>query len=65
MCKERVSGSKIFLVVVLILFTSVCYPQAEPGDDPDVPIDGGISILLAAGVGYGVIALRKKKDESE
>lgn len=27
---------------------------SNPGDDPDqaVPIDGGLSILLAAGVGY-------------
>lgn len=24
----------------------------DPGDDPDVPIDGGLSLLVAAGVGY-------------
>jgi hypothetical protein len=29
-----------------------------PGD-PDVPIDGGISLLIAAGIGYG---LKKKYD---
>ena len=24
----------------------------NPGDDPDVPIDGGISLLVAAGISY-------------
>ncbi|WP_371860481.1 PID-CTERM protein-sorting domain-containing protein [Segetibacter aerophilus] len=28
------------------------HAQPSPGGDPDVPIDGGLSILLAAGVGY-------------
>jgi hypothetical protein len=28
--------------------------QGDPGDDPDagVPLDGGLSLLIAAGVGY-------------
>lgn len=25
-----------------------------PGEDPDVPIDGGIGILLVAGAAYGL-----------
>jgi hypothetical protein len=34
------------------------------GDDvTDVPIDGGLSLLVAAGVGYGAKQLRKKKGE--
>lgn len=33
----------------------------DPGNDPDVPIDGGLSLLLAAGAGYGVRRLRRKK----
>ena len=32
----------------------------DPGTGPDVPIDGGLSLLIAAGVGYGV---KKIKDE--
>jgi preprotein translocase subunit SecY len=32
----------------------------DPGDDPDAPIDGGVSLLVAAGVGYGI----KKAKES-
>jgi hypothetical protein len=48
---------KISLLVILSFF---CMPfvssaQADlpsPGGDPDVPVDGGLSLLLAAGVGY-------------
>ena len=39
------------------------FAQTDPGSDPDVPIDGGLSVLLAAGVGYGIKELRKKKAE--
>lgn len=32
----------------------------DPGSDPDtgVPLDGGLSILVAAGVGYGAKKIR-------
>jgi hypothetical protein len=36
----------------------------DPGADPDVPVDGGVSFLLVAGVGYGIKELRKKKSET-
>jgi hypothetical protein len=45
---------------VLIILMGMCIPavsnaQVDPPPDPiDTPIDGGLSILLAAGVGYGV-----------
>jgi hypothetical protein len=32
----------------------------DPGGDP-TPIDGGLSLLLAAGVGYGAKRLRKNR----
>ena len=32
----------------------------DPGPDP-TPIDGGLSLLLAAGVGYGAKRLRKNR----
>jgi hypothetical protein len=38
-----------------------------PGFDDntsDVPVDGGISILLGAGLAYGAARLRKKKEEN-
>ena len=36
---------------------------SDPGGNPDVPIDGGISLLIAAGVALGakVHAARKEK----
>lgn len=54
----------------MILALSVsCYTVAlaqdpEDNTDPltnDVPIDGGISILLAGGAAYGVKKLKEKK----
>jgi hypothetical protein len=34
----------------------------DPGaPDPNLPIDGGLSLLLAAGVGYGANRLRKNR----
>lgn len=53
------------LTITMVLFTTSSYAQpGDPGDDPDVPIDGGVSLLLAAGAGYGVKRYRdsqKKK----
>lgn len=58
-------------VVVMIIFC--CLPSLVhaqgPGCDPltdptCVPIDGGLSFLIAAGVGYGVKKIRdRKKDQ--
>ncbi len=31
-----------------------------PWGDPELPVDGGIGLLLAAGVGYGIKRLSKK-----
>ena len=55
------------VLVVMICLPSLVHAQSLP--DPgnaDAPIDGGVSILIAAGVGYGVKkvkAHRKKKAE--
>jgi hypothetical protein len=54
----------VFLfTLVLTTFAIGAFAQTDPGSDPDVPIDGGLSVLLAAGVGYGIKELRKKKAE--
>lgn len=42
-------------------------PGTVPGFDDneqDVPVDGGISVLLGAGFAYGAARLRKKKEET-
>lgn len=52
--------------IVFLLLPSVLYAQPPGfggGDDVmDVPVDGGLSLLIAAGVGYGANRLKKKKD---
>jgi len=43
-------------------------PGTVPGFDDntqDVPVDGGISVLLGAGFAYGAARLRKKKEEND
>jgi hypothetical protein len=61
---------KIFLFVVII--SLLVFPLAGiaqgPVDPDDVPIDGGLSILAAAGAAYAVKKYRdgrKKKEEHE
>ena len=57
---------------------SSTYNDTEPSDDGgsadapgfgddigDVPIDGGISLLVGAGFAYGAARLRKKKEEDD
>lgn len=58
----------VFRMVTLFLLMTVvphfASAQPDPCEDtpcePDAPIDGGLSLLLAAGVGYG---LKKARDE--
>ncbi len=60
------------LVIAFSLLPYIMMAQNEPGDPcggpglPACPIDGGISLLLAAGVGYGVKRYRdaRKKDKA-
>ncbi len=43
------------LIVLFHLVPVWCMAQiGDPGGDPDAPIDGGVGLLIAAGVGYGV-----------
>ena len=52
----------VMLVLFLLSCPSLVLAQPGFGDDvDDVPIDGGLSLLIAAGVGYGAKKLRKKK----
>ncbi len=64
-----------FLMIVFICLPSMAQAQGNPGCDPSCncradqsicPIDGGLSFLLAIGVGYGIKKVRdaRKKETS-
>jgi hypothetical protein len=62
--------SLIAMVIMVCAFASPysSFAQGNPGPDPDtrIPFDGGLSLLVAAGVGYGFKkAYNKRKKENE
>ena len=52
---------KIILTVIGLLFFIQAF--AQPGAPPATPIDGGLSLLLAAGGAYGAKKLLDKRKE--
>ena len=67
--KIDISAKQLINLTLIILFIAVpAITHAQPtfdDDVADVPIDGGLSILLAAGVGYVVKKSLKKKNNNE
>ena len=60
--------SLLLLFTVLLLALSSLNAMAQddgnpedPGPMSDTPVDGGISLLLAAGAAYGVGRLRRRR----
>jgi hypothetical protein len=63
--------TKLVIALSLFLFSHFFMPSTsfaqtseeigDPGGDPDAPVDGGIVLLLAAGVLYGIHKLRVEK----
>ncbi len=53
----------MFLLSALIFPSLSILAQGDPGGDPDVkiPFDGGLSLLLAAGIGYGIKKAHDKR----
>ncbi|MEJ7560298.1 MAG: hypothetical protein WKF66_18460 [Pedobacter sp.] len=53
--------------VAMLLILSISKARADdpglPGGDPDVPIDGGIVLLILAGAYYGVKRIRGTKSD--
>lgn len=55
----------ITTICVLLMLLLPCLLHAQPGfgdDTDDVPIDGGLSVLVAAGVGYGINKIKARKN---
>ena len=55
---------RLLIIICCISIPLITLAQGPP-DPEDVPIDGGLAILLAAGVGYGVKKYRDKKHAAE
>lgn len=54
----------LFASLLIILFNiipTIANAQIDPGEDPDAPIDGGLSLFVAAGIAYGVKKARNNK----
>jgi hypothetical protein len=58
------------IYITLIMLVCMALPvltmaQGGPIDPDDVPIDGGLSLLLAAGAAYGVKKYREHKKNTD
>jgi hypothetical protein len=65
---RKVFLSVFFLLGIALVGLSDDPPPFNPGDPSPIPVDGGVSILLAAGAAYGVKKVRdarKAKAEGE
>jgi hypothetical protein len=54
----------IIIVAMLLILPAAAFADdiPDPGPDP-VPLDGGLSVLIAAGVGYGVKKVRDNRQQ--
>lgn len=56
-----------FMLIGAVGYAEMEPPKPELGNagapppPPGLPIDGGISLLLASGVAYGIYSLKRKK----
>ncbi|HWJ91107.1 MAG TPA: hypothetical protein VNR87_08330 [Flavisolibacter sp.] len=66
--------TRLIMCAVMCLPTILVFAQGDPGGDPDpapngdVPFDGGITLLVAAGIGYAAkkgYDKRKRKKAAE
>ena len=59
---KKISTIQILALLAVLFLPTLLHAQPGFGDDvEDVPIDGGLSLLVAAGVGYGAKKLREKR----
>lgn len=58
----KIFKASLVLFVLLVCSVSVFAQGPTLPDDPEnVPIDGGISLLVAAGIGYGAKKMKDKR----
>ncbi|MFY7793254.1 MAG: PID-CTERM protein-sorting domain-containing protein [Chitinophagaceae bacterium] len=53
---------KKLITILLLTFSLNAFSQDDPADgDGTVPVDGGLSLLLAAGAAYGANHVRRHR----
>ncbi len=63
--KIRTGIKKLLFSALVVSVPTLGYAQPDPGGDPDdtpIPFDGGITLVIAAGVAYGLKQTRKDKE---
>ena len=56
----------IFLFMIFLSISGILHAQPPNNGDPDsAPIDGGLSLLIAGGVGYGVKKIKEKRKNND
>ena len=64
--KSGAIGKTLFCVVFFLMLSLEMYAPPPPPPVPQIPIDGGIGFLIAAGIAYGAkksFDFSKKKEE--
>jgi len=61
---------KVLFMLIVLLLVPAAYLLASPSapgnnSDAGAPIDGGISLLVAAGIGYGVKKVRETRKKAK
>jgi hypothetical protein len=62
-----------YLIIILFLMVFICFPlfqetiiaQPPPPDPEEIPIDSGLSVLLAAGIAYAAKKLYGQRNKDE
>ena len=57
----------IITIFIIMLLPTLAVAQIDglPSENIDAPIDGGLSLLVAAGVGYGAKKLKQKRNQQK
>ena len=60
---KALSVSTLLMIIILLTTSNI---QAQPIPEPiDIPIDGGVFYLLAAGIAYGVKKMYHARKENK
>jgi hypothetical protein len=64
---KKIFKGRVIVIIVVIMFISIggqsqiTWDDDAQQQDAMVPLDGGLSLLLGAGVAYGIKKARKRK----